>query len=444
MSNTTSVISRRRFIGATGAGLAAVAVPSVVTKAAKAATLPTVTYGTDAGLGPNLAPWFRTFNSQYKNAHAALALFSSYYPDVQARLAAGGKGLDVVFTDPGFAETWYQNGWIQPLDGLPGLAELNKDVVPTSLKKDLLATDGKQISIPYYNSLQLFTYNDQLLRKVSHTVPTTWAQVTEMCGELKKAGVESPYCAFWNKDFNTIVYQFLTHCASDGMTTAFDSSPHNLPILGKSDVAREVMERWIMWYKNGYVSADIVSSSYTTIAGLFAAGQSAFSDYSTQEIKPWATMKGQASTGHTRVAIMPGRTHHTLTDTSTYHITASSQNKELAWELMKYLSWRNKDKGYTVPIGYLLDDFGLTAPYQGLLNGAAVHKALSFLDVSIYKKQSQLSSNLLYPADRQPWFAGWMTTMASALQSAIIGQMTPKAAFAQGLAYAKAHAKATK
>ena len=64
-----------------------------------------------------------------------------------------------------------------------------------------------------------------------------------------------------------------------------------------------------MWYKKGYVSADIVSSSYTTIAGLFAAGQSAFSDYSTQEIKPWATMKGQASTGHTRVAIMPGRTH---------------------------------------------------------------------------------------------------------------------------------------
>jgi ABC-type glycerol-3-phosphate transport system substrate-binding protein len=438
------LMNRKRFLAASGVALAAATAPSAFARTLKTtrrASVPTVTYGTDAGLGPYLSPWFKAFNSEYSNAHGSLALFGSYYPDVEARLAAGGKGIDVVFSDPGYAETWYKNGWIRPLDGLPGLAELNADVLPVDLRKDLYATDGKQISIPYYNALRLFAYNEQLLHKVSKTVPTSWDEVTTLLGQLKSAGVESPYCAFWNKDFNTIVYTFLAHCASDGMTDAFDSSPHNLPILDKSSVAHEVMNRWISWYKNGYVSGDIVSSSYTTISGLFAAGKSAFTDYSGQEIKPWQTTKSNASYGQTKIALMPGKTQGTLTDTSTYHITTASQNVPEAWELAKFLSWRDPKKAsqYTVPIGYLLDDFGLTAPYKGLLGGRAVAKSLSFLDLSIYKQQSSKATNLLYPADRQPWFSGWMTTMASALQSAIIGQTSVDGAFAQGSSYAKAH-----
>ncbi len=432
MSQANLKITRRHFLAGAGAGLAAAAmVPSGMSRAFAATpklAVPTVTYGTDAGLGPYLSPWFKTFNKEYSNAHAALALLASYYPDIEARLAAGGKGIDACFTDPGYAETWYQNGWIRALDGFPGLAQVNADVLPQSLLPDMFATDGKQIGIPYYNGTQIFAYNEQLLHKVSPTVPTTWAEVTSLCAELKKAGVESPMLAFWDKDFNTIVYVFMAYCASQGMTSAFDKSAHNLPTLQNSPVAEEVLNLWVSWYKKGYVTADVLSATSTINAGIFAAGKSAFSVTTTQWIKPWQTTAGNASHGVTKVALIPGTTHKTQTDVDGYHITSWSPNASEAWELIKYLAWRNPQAGnhYTVPTGYLLADFGLTAPYKGLLESPAVPAAMSYLDYSVYKTQLAQAVNLFYPADRQPWFAGWMTTMASSLQSAIIGQSSIK------------------
>ena len=399
----------------------------------------TVTYATDASLGPLLTPVINQFNSEYRPLRAQLSLIPTDYETViQTKLEAGAGGIDVVFSNAGYAEFWYESGWTRALDGFPGLASLNADIDPPSLKQDLFSSkDGKQIALPYYSNTLLFTYNKSLLAKHGVTVPTTWSEFTAACEKLQKAGLDHPFAPFWDSDFGNTVFQFFAHCASQGMTKAFAANKE--PIYDTSPIALEVLAQWQEWFKKGIVASDVLTSDYTSVAGQFNAGQAAFAVASGQFVKPWATTKGTPVYRNTAIALMPGTTHGTFTEMATYMMAKATSNPDNAWELMRFLSWRDPKDGnaYVTPTDYLLKAFGLFAPYKGLLSEPETVKLMDFLDFGVYKKQAGLAQNLLYPADHAAWFAGWQTVMASELQAAILGHTTPAKALKTAANYAR-------
>ena len=194
------------------------------------ATTTTVTYCTDSSLGPLIQPFVTKFNKQFAPVSAQLSLIPTNYETVlETKFAAGAPGIDMVLADPGYANYWYESGWTQALDGLPGLAQINADMSIPSLKPDLISSDGKQMAIPYYNGTVLFAYNKALLSKYDIAPPTTWAEFTAACTKMKKAGLDYPFAAFWDADFGIVFYNFLAHCASEGMTTGFNRPPSSRP-----------------------------------------------------------------------------------------------------------------------------------------------------------------------------------------------------------------------
>ena len=58
---------------------------------------------------------------------------------------------------------WVEAGWVQPIDGLPGLAELNKDIFPFNL--EALKYKGKQYGTPYYGDIYVYMYDQAALKK---------------------------------------------------------------------------------------------------------------------------------------------------------------------------------------------------------------------------------------------------------------------------------------
>jgi multiple sugar transport system substrate-binding protein len=441
-------VSRRTFLVRSGfIGAAAIAAPTLAgcgsSSAQAGGSKASVTYATDSSLGPLLTPVIQQFSSEYAPLSAQLSLIPTNYETViQTKFESGAGGIDVVFSNAGYADYWYESGWIQALDGLPGLAQMNADIYPQSLKQDLFSsTDGKQIAIPYYSNTQLFTYNKSLLNRHGIAVPTTWDEFTTACQKLKKGGIAHPFAPFWDSDFGTIVFSFFAHCASQGMTQAFTTNKE--PTFDTSAVSLEVLEQWQNWFKDGLVASDILSSDYASVAGLFNAGDAAFAVASGQFIKPWATTPGTPVYKNTAIAMMPGTSRGTFTEMATYMMAKSASDRQSAWELMRFLSWRDtKDRNaYVTPTKYLLKAFGLFAPYKGLLSEPATAELMSFLDYGIYKEQAALAQNMLYPADHAPWFAGWQTAMASQLQAAIVGHSTAAQALKSGADYVRSHQK---
>src|SRR6266581_4291848 len=55
---------------------------------------------------------------------------------------------------------WVEAGWLQPIDGLPKLEELNGDIFP--FNREALFYKGKQYGTPYYGDIYVYTYDKKL------------------------------------------------------------------------------------------------------------------------------------------------------------------------------------------------------------------------------------------------------------------------------------------
>jgi ABC-type glycerol-3-phosphate transport system substrate-binding protein len=298
------------------------------------------------------------------------------------------------------------------------------------------------MAIPYYNGTVLFAYNKALLSKYDVAPPTTWAEFTAACTKMKKAGLDYPFAAFWDADFGIVFYNFLAHCASEGMTTGFNASTLE-PTFDTNPIAISVLEQWREWFSKGFVAPDILASTYTSVSNLFSAGKAAFSLADNQFVKPWQVTKGTPAYGNTKIALMPGTTHGTMTFMAVYAMTKSTPHREATWEFMKFMAWRDskQQSQYVVPYGYLVEDFGLTAPYKGLLAEPNVRAAFSFFDYDVFVKQSSLAQAMLFPVDRASWYTGFQTYIGTQLQAAVVGQTTPAKALKAAANYARKQIK---
>src|SRR5215470_9984247 len=59
--------------------------------------------------------------------------------------------------------SWVEAGWLQPIDGLPKLEELNKDIFP--FNREALFYKGKQYGTPYYGDIYVYMYDKKLAAK---------------------------------------------------------------------------------------------------------------------------------------------------------------------------------------------------------------------------------------------------------------------------------------
>ncbi|KAG0747738.1 hypothetical protein G6F24_015503 [Rhizopus arrhizus] len=94
------------------------------------------------------------------------------------------------------ASRWYAAGWIRPIDDMPGLADIQKQMFP-GIVDDARATDGRYLGLTYYNGgpFALFR-NEKMLGAAGFggtanaaDYPQDWATGEKQAREIKKKGL---------------------------------------------------------------------------------------------------------------------------------------------------------------------------------------------------------------------------------------------------------------
>ena len=86
---------------------------------------------------------------------------------------------------------WMEAGWMQPIDGLPGLAELNKDIFPFNL--EALKYKGKQYGTPYYGDIYVYMYDKKAAQKAGVDKPPVTLEALKQAALAVKKSEKTEY-----------------------------------------------------------------------------------------------------------------------------------------------------------------------------------------------------------------------------------------------------------
>ena len=125
-------------------------------------------------------------NSDLKVNYTPLDL--QLYKEKMIALFNAGTQPDCFYVRDTDLGAWVEAGWLQPIDGLPKLADLDKDIFPFNL--DALSYKGKQYGTPYYGDIFVYMYDNTALAKAGVSkIPVTLEELKNAALEVKKAKV---------------------------------------------------------------------------------------------------------------------------------------------------------------------------------------------------------------------------------------------------------------
>jgi ABC-type glycerol-3-phosphate transport system substrate-binding protein len=141
-------LSRRRFLASTAAGLGL----STLRAPRPAAAAQTVRFSGWAFEPQVVEANAKRFMEQYPDIKVEYTpLDLQLYNEKMVALFNAGTQPDCYYVRDINLGAWVEAGWMQPIDGLPGLAELDRDIFPFNL--EALKYKGKQYGTPYYGDI---------------------------------------------------------------------------------------------------------------------------------------------------------------------------------------------------------------------------------------------------------------------------------------------------
>ena len=109
-----------------------------------------------------------------------------YNEKMVALFNAGSQGDAFYIRDTNLG-AWVEAGWVQPIDGMPGLKELNDDMFP--FIREAMFYKGKQYGTPYYGDIYVYMYDKKALQQAGIAkAPSTLGELKDAALEIKKAG----------------------------------------------------------------------------------------------------------------------------------------------------------------------------------------------------------------------------------------------------------------
>ena len=117
------------------------------------------------------------------------ATISSFndHPTKLMTMYAGGETIDVSQSSPFSFPNFITQGLVEPLDGLPGADEYQKDF--TESAKQVAVVDGKLMGLPYFSAVWVWNYYTDLMEKAHFEPFKTYDELLEQCRKAKKDGI---------------------------------------------------------------------------------------------------------------------------------------------------------------------------------------------------------------------------------------------------------------
>ncbi|MEP6701548.1 MAG: extracellular solute-binding protein [Betaproteobacteria bacterium] len=325
---------------------------------------------------------------------------------------------------------WVEAGWMQPIDGMPGLAELDKDIYPSVLQS--LKYKGKQYGVPYYGDIYLYLYDKSQLAKAGvKKIPVTLNDVKNAALEVKKANIaQYPILKGYKTNTDGLDEFWSMVFASGGHLF----NPAMDPVFPNEDKTAVMVLEWMLEAMHNWKILDPrgLEIDETQARDIYLSGQGTFAS-NVGNVFPRANNPALSKrAGNIQMMHFPG-----LKDVGKgpmgwsrlYGMSSKTQHKDAAWRLMYFMGGKDKAGKYDVAKDWYLK-YGVGFPFMSMENDpdivAAQKKSGYEFDILHQQfKTAQVRENVL-----TSWYAEWDRFTQQQIQNVLLRQIKPAAAMA--------------
>lgn len=347
------------------------------------------------------------------------------HPTKLVTMFAAGEKIDVSQSSPFSFPAFIKQGLVEPLDGLPGVAEYTKDFTPFT--RQVAVVGGKTMGLPYFSAVWVWNYYADMLEKAKFSEPfRTYDELIEQCLKAKKDGI-ARYPIQWvaGVGLEQLPGTWYSLTWNRGGTFFDKQGKHQ---LGPGSIARETLKWWANTFEKGLDIADPESLKvqFTTSAKAFGAGKNLYRGPNHHYGLNICNDPAQSPiAGKVRVHGFPGD-GKTIGVTHVYFLNSAHRDKEWAWKLLQYLGGRTKDGNFTQATN-LARDAMLGSGYNTVMNSEAVTKGWSPWGdtkkiLEIWSKASYIGEPV--PSVYEPWHFPWTDQLNIEVQKTLTGQIT--------------------
>ena len=242
---------------------------------------------------------------------------------VQVSAAAGEAPADVIFITEEGPSNVVATGNMLPLNELLEMGDLDADDFE---KLDFWTVDGDIFAVPTYLQLVMMDYNSASLAEAGYDAPpTTWAELDEMAKAIRDAGIDDHPIAFGSINWS---WWLMALSMGDPM---FDEDL-NPVFADEGSQGRAAMALLFEWFADELISPEILAGG--SQHSLFWAGTGVFH-------QGWqgSVVRGNAESSlqapNVEYMVLP-EVGNTWSFPAGIGISVDSENKEAAWEFIKW------------------------------------------------------------------------------------------------------------
>ena len=219
-----------------------------------------------------ITPFIEEFQKMYPNItveHTQPGGYDEVRDTIKTELTVGEQP-NIAYCYPDHVAMYNRSGKVITLDqfidhteyGLT--AEQKADIISGFYNEGKQFGDGWMYTLPFSKSTEVLYYNKTYFDANNLKVPTTWAEMEEVCKKIKQLNPESTPLGY-DSESNW----FITMCEQYGSSYTSAGDPH---YLFDNSTNRTFVEMIARWHYEGLVTTKELNGSYTS--GLFVEGKS--------------------------------------------------------------------------------------------------------------------------------------------------------------------------
>jgi multiple sugar transport system substrate-binding protein len=321
---------------------------------------------------------------------------------------------------------WVEAGWLQPIDGMNRLSELNADMYTYNL--EAMSYKGKQYGTPYYGDVYIYIYDKTALPKAGVTkVPVTLDELKTAALACKKAGL-APY---------PILKGFKTN--TDGLdefwSMVFASGGHLFnedfePVYPDKDKTALAVLEWMAAAMHDWKILDPrgLEIDETQARDIYLSGQGIFTSAVGNVFPRVNNPQHSKRAGNIQLMRFPGLTNTGIGPmgwTRLYAISAKTKEREAAWKLIFYMGGKDKDGVY-----YSAKDwyrkYGVGYPFKSLDNDPDIKKVQQDAGYDLEVRSHQYQHAHARENIKAPWYLEWDRFTQQQIQTVLLKKITPR------------------
>ena len=419
-------MSRRTFLRSTatvGAGLSMAGASFVPAARAQSATIRFSGWAFEPQVVEANVQRFMQHNPAVKVEYIPLDL--QLYEEKMVALFNAGTQPDAFYVRDTALGAWVEAGWLQPIDGMDRLEELNAEMY--TYNREAMFYKGKQYGTPYYGDIYIYLYDTKALPKAGVTkVPVTLDELKQAALECKKAGLEK----------FPILKGFKTN--TDGLdefwSMVFASGGHLFnedfePLYPEPDkTAVEVLE-WMVAAMHDWEILDPrgLELDETQVRDIFLSGQGIFTSAVGNVFPRVNNPKHSKRAGDIQMMRFPG-----LTDTGIgpmgwtrlYAMSSQTKQRDAAWQLMFYMGGKDKDGVYYTAKDWYRK-YGVGYCFAPLDDDPDIKQVQQSAGYDLEVRSHQYGNAHARENIKAPWYLEWDRFTQQQIQTALLKKITP-------------------